>query len=1253
MRHGPPAPARSTPAGPRRGPVWAAWRQRVAVWAALSLGFGSLLSPRLGGAALAVGLAALLPACAPQVFAPALTGMSPRYGYNGEDTPVTISGADLDPQLHAISGDEIDLGVDFELLLVNEALGPPVPLRGLERSDGDGLQAWVPAGATPGTYDLALRRSGGGDRLADAFTVTDTRADHIEVRTPDLSLAVRDSARVDLQVVDPNGDDVALPVDVVVRAERLDGSVGGVWFEGGLVGQERLGDGRIAGALSASGKATLRLSSEEVTQLRVGVEGVDGGAFLSGLGAWINFEAGSLGGVLIAIEPQAEGVIAGDAQRVRLVLVDAFGNPTRGESAWLNLHETCPASGRGYEDFVRVDDVLVLEDVIITGATDPLGCPGNQLRAFGSAGAESLVGLSAPFEVQAGPLSRLQVEAALAEVIAGRQVQPLWIEALDAFGNTVPEVEGALRLSDSVGGLDSEAGVGGTSCTAFVDGVAACDAVLLRAALDVQVRVEVDDAAGESDPFDVVADLPQALEARVDAGPVRAGEPFSLRLAFRDAFDNPVLPTEAMLLSAVITDGTPALRCAPSGDPALGTLDCTTALARAGAQLWVELPSLSLSAATDNFDVINGDLALIDLQLDGAGPLVAGERIGLRLQGYDGFANPYAVGPPVTVSLFLSVGGLSLGSALLDPSGGAELNPQIVGAAAAQAIVATVSGVERGRSAGFEVVAAPWTRLEVGLPQGWIALGEPLNVTVRATDVFGNTCTSVEGPVSLRSLGGLAPAVAGDLAAGEAGLTLRFEQPGLGDRLRAESGGLLADSADLDVIQLDCAVGPSAALALDGQDELRLCKVGGSTPVVSMSAAASTAGDAPIDAWHFDAGDGQWVRAESAFQSASWDAAGAYLVRVVVADADGCGALGQARAWVGAADGQPVGPVTLGASRSALSVESASTATTILTVEAVDCLGDPAALASVLVDADLGVLSGLSAPLTAPGDGLRLALDADGRGALSLDVLGAPGGADATVRVGLSSGAAFGALTLPLTGDTLAPTVLEVSPAGRTLAPATEVSVRFSEPIWPASVTAARASLLDAAGSPLALSALRLEDGGRLLRLVPDAPLPMISTTWTLFLSGDLRDEAGSRLNGDGTGPRTDLQLRFGDLINAAPALLSCSVSSDRFQPDGDPGPGALADAVGLSAAAAAAPDRWRLSVWDSDGALVRVVDGIGLGATARLEWSGADAAGRVQPPGDYLLELVALDEDWSASVACEALVELRAPFPSPPGWPE
>lgn len=1196
--------------------------------------------------------------CAPELLSPSLSGMSPRYGFNGEDTPVTIAGADLEPQLRAISAEEIDLGVDFELLLVNEALGPPVALRGLERIDGEQLRAWVPAGAVPGAYDLSLRRSGGGDRLADAFIVTDTRADHIEVRAPDLSLAVRDSARIDLQVVDPNGDDVALPLAVVVRAERLDGSLGGVWFEGGLEGQEALGDGRVRGSLSAGGKASLRLSSDEVQQLRVGVEGIDGDAFLTGLGAWISFEAGGVGGVLIELQPREGGVVAGEAQRVRLVLVDAFGNPTRGESAWLRLHETCPAEGRGYEDFVRVDDALLLDEVVITGATDPLRCPGNQLRAFGGAEVDALVGLSEPFAVQPGPLSRLSVGAALPEVIAGRQAQPLWIEALDAFGNPVPEAEGGLALRDTAGGLDSEAGVGGASCTSFFEGVAACDALLVRAAEGVSVRAEVVSgpgagAAGESAPFDVRADAPQLLSAQTDGLPVRAGQPFALRLTLADTFGNPVLPTEALLSEVVVSDGSPELRCAPDGDPALGRLACTTARARPGVSLLVSLPGLGLSAISDRFDVLNGDLAVVELSLDSPGPLVAGDRLGIGLRGFDAFENPYLSGPTGIVSLSLGVGGLSLGSVSLDPLGEGALNPQIVGAADPQFVVAALGGVELGRSDGFTVQPAGWTRLELAVDAPWVELGAPMVVEVRATDVYGNTCDAVDAPLSLRSLGGLAPPAAGLLRAGLAELELRYGAAGLGDRLRAEAGSIQADSAPIDALDFGCADGPEAALALDGQASIRLCRLSGSTPVVSMSAGGAVPGAEPLGAWHFDVGEGRWARASSAFQSVSWRSEGAFRARAVVADAAGCASVAEAWAWVGAADGQPVGPVSLGASRGALSVEAAASASAVLTLEALDCLGDPAAGATLQVYADLGSLSAWSAPLDAPGDGLRLRLDADGRGAIGVDVLGAPGGADLTVRAGVSSGAAFGALTLPVSGDTVAPTVIEVSPAGQAGGAAAELSARMSEPLWPSSVTAPRAELRAADGSVVPLAALDLAEGGRLLRLVPAAPLPLDTAVWTLFLSGDLRDVAGSRLNGDGTGPRTDLLLSFGAVPNAAPALLSCLSSGDQFQPDGDPGLGALAERVALSATAEAPPARWRLSVWDSAGALVRVIDGLGLGASARLEWTGADHAGRLQPPGDYLLELVALDANWSASAPCEALVQLQAPFPTPVGWSE
>ncbi|MBL8615869.1 MAG: Ig-like domain-containing protein [Deltaproteobacteria bacterium] len=1223
--------------GPWLGPVGCAHALAGAVagWvrrAGRALATGAVICASVGGAG-----------CAPAVLDPQLRTLSPDFGYNGAETAVQVEGADLGPSLRVLAGDEIDEDSDLELWL--RGPGGALRLRGVESVDDQTLRGRVPAGAEPGVYALELRDEQGRlDLLPDAFRVTDTRADRIQVQTSGLNFEVRQSARIDLQLLDPAGAEVGLPVEVELRATRGAGGAAGISFEAGLVDQVQVDEGVVRGRLEAGGGATLRLSSEVVDRVRVQVQGLGDSAFLAGESDWMYFEAGTLSGVVVEPLFVGGGVTAGQSFPLRLTLVDRYGNPTKGESAWLTVHETCAPSGPGFEVLVRVTDTATLSSAFVTGASGTASCPGNQLRAFGSAEGAAVVGISAPFDVQAGPLQRLSVEVAKPEVSAGDEDQPTWIEALDGFGNRADDPVGALELRDNAGGLDTTAGVGGARCTSFSGGLAACDLRLLRADPAVVVSARVDGAEGSSAPFAVVPSEVNAL--RVIGPPAAtAGEPFALNLRLEDTWGNARALREDEASTAAWSDGTEGLSCAPDSEVDPGALRCTTTLARAAARVGVSLLSPPLSATTDTFDVVNGPLAHVVIDAAALDPMTAGDRRSFSLQGADAWGNPFIVGAPLTVDLAEAAGGAGLGTATLDLSGAAEVSPRFVVAAENNALTVSFDGVELGRSAPFVVEPSGWARVELTGPSPWVERGVAVTLEVRATDVFGNITPSAEGSVLLRSTLGLGADVGGALDAGRATLPFVWGSPGVQDQLRLTAGPYTTLSGGVDVVDLSCDSPPEVSVQLDGSDELRLCRVGGSTPMVAVNATG-----AGVVAWHIDDGTGTSSRSLTGSSTARWSQPGAYAVQALGVRADGCATAARAMAWVGDADGGPVGPVALAAVATELSADDPSQSDTIVEISALDCLGDPAAGAALGVRAELGVLFDAGSAL-ASADGLQVTLDRNGTAELLWDVVDAPLPTDGRVLAGVPSGAAWGELSVPVRGDTTAPEVVDLRPAGGWSAPVEVLTVRFSEPMWAASVSAARVAIEDPSGAPADLAGWAWSAGGRELSLRAVSPLDPALGAYRVWISRDLRDESGLRLDGAGIGARSDFALLVGGVVASAPALRGCSVGAARFSPDGADGVDDAADTVWIEAEVEAAPSAWRFRVFDANGAERRTQLLRGAGATLNFAWDGRGDDGRVLPAGSYLIELRALDAAWAEGAACEALVDLSQRFPVPPGW--
>ena len=155
-------------------------------------------------------------------------------------------------------------------------------------------------------------------------------------------------------------------------------------------------------------------------------------------------------------------------------------------------------------------------------------------RLYASALDAGVVGVSASFGVQSGPLHRVVVtrESTLGEFVVGDAL-PLALEGLDSFGNRVSGST-TLTLNNVAGGLIADDVV-------LTSGVGSAVALLTRALRGDSIWAAQGPAAlGGTSAFDVRPGPGVALVARADTHWGFVGETLSIELAVVDGYGNAV-----------------------------------------------------------------------------------------------------------------------------------------------------------------------------------------------------------------------------------------------------------------------------------------------------------------------------------------------------------------------------------------------------------------------------------------------------------------------------------------------------------------------------------------------------------------------------------------------------------------------------------------------------------------------------------------------------------------------------------------
>ena len=413
--------------------------------------------------------------------------------------------------------------------------GEHLQVTGLDLVDYQTLSGRVPEGYPTGVFDLKVKTPAGETlTLENAFTVQDTRADHLEVEVDSVVHTVNDNAVVSIALADPDGAVVLDPVRVRLSVTSQLEEPLLTFQEGGLDEQVERQDGLgVEGYLSSSGLGFVLFTSSVPDELEVTVEVLEEDLNVREDSVTVLFMAGDAREVIIQLPTDPFVATAGEAFDVELSLQDAFGNPVEDRPTTTWIFEECG----DYREKVTFLGSHV-HSVELAHSTDA-DCSMNRLTAVGEASGASL-----PFPVRAGAIARLSVNALQATVVAGEMLGVL-VSGEDQAGNPVGLAGTDIVFREGVGTLESWAC--SESSTA---GVAYCELRLVRATGSVTFQAESQSGVmGLSDPVEVVAGLPTSVQVNVPVTPVVAGDGYVVEVEVQDVFGNAGLRGRANVLA--------------------------------------------------------------------------------------------------------------------------------------------------------------------------------------------------------------------------------------------------------------------------------------------------------------------------------------------------------------------------------------------------------------------------------------------------------------------------------------------------------------------------------------------------------------------------------------------------------------------------------------------------------------------------------------------------------------------------------
>ncbi|MEZ4318992.1 MAG: hypothetical protein R3F61_15870 [Myxococcota bacterium] len=1158
----------------------------------------------------------LLTACGVRLPDPVVQSVEPNRGWNGEETVITLEGGNFYPQVefNANRRDEADLDVGFTASLRSEVSGV-YPLGGVSALDYEHIRAVVSPGLPSGVYDVVVVAPSGSEAvLAAAYTVSDTRADRLDIASDGVVAEVNTPELLTIRLLAPGGSDeiVQSDLEVEVRVEAVGGGAVDGAFSTSDLENVILAPNRqsLTGFLGPDGVGRVSLSVGTPGQVDVSVRPLDPTSPIRSGTTRLQWEPGQDLTAIIELpaSPSPFEVTAGQPFDVEVRLEDQFGNPVD-DDVLIVLQSSCSPVTRILEGPETVQVALFASTVLGNACSD---AP-QTLRVIAGPPGES-----EPITVLPGPLSNFGVVTSSVPIRAG-ETKSADITPRDAYGNSTP-FTGALTIDDSLGGVQA------TDCipTGFND--VNCRFISTRAAPQVQLLVGAGSITGQSAPYEVrPALVVDALSIEVLDASV-AGEPVRVGLSPLDVYGNLIGAGDLASAAISLTDELDEAACEPTTPLADGryALACTLTTARPDAVLSAVVDGVP--ATSPPFGVVNGPLA--DATVVAPASVVAGDTFSVGVTATDAFGNPYVVQSTTVVDL-VDPSGTVLETVSLDATGAGTAPVRLTVSGTTMLSVADTDVL--GSSGPIVVHPDVGVGLVVRPLVPWAFTGVATAVRVESVDQFGNRGAE-SFPATLSSRSGSGPTVAVSIVNGAATTTFSWATPRLDEVLDASGGGLSGESLELSVVA-DCgANGPTAVLDFAGAPQGRACWDDSSQSAsLAGSLASSTPGTAPLLRYASSVEGGAAVITSGPGFGLVIEQQGPSAVSALVADTSACGDVVSSTVWVGLDDGNPVGaiPVTLDSGVAVVGLEALD----VDVVGAVDCTGDPAAGGLVTVRTNRGALVG---PVPT-GSGLELQLDATGSASFLLDARPAFTGGTADLVVASVSGGGRAELAAQFTGDDRMPWVYDQGPIGDTSGLIDHIDLTFSEPMLAASMVPAAFQVV----GPVSVAVTSVTELAPVeWRVGLDAPIDASAGTWTLRATDDVRDLAGNRLDGAYTGVSADWVGTFGALPSSADPVV-CAPATPRFRPDGDPGVGEESDTFVVGLTTASLPAWWVASVLDPSGDVLLKRRVVPVGVSDSWVWDGRDVTERIVDDGVYSVVLEPEDGLGNLGPGCVVSVEV------------
>jgi len=1170
--------------------------------------------------------------CSPVQFGPTIEGVSPNWGYNGEPTSITVMGDAFLPGM-AVNGESVSRYDRDFIITLN---GPSTEtLEGVKQVGAGQLDGVVPPGLTPGWYGLRVDTPGGETaHLEDAFEVTSSRADAISISLSRTVVPISGLAIVRMALLDPDGGAVQESVQVQVRMvpTHTDGS--GFSISAGDLEEPSIepGSGTIVGHLGATGEGFVGISSSETDEAWLEVSAIIRDRFTLTARELVRFEAGQVAGVKVGLPDIGTHVRAGTSFPVALELVDFAGNTVHDQPATVALTEHC-LGGSLNETITFVGNASV-------SVTPTRSCLENRIKAFGVVEGAGVEGVSEPFEVRPGVLSELLVMSSPERIQAGIEDVIVFAQGADAWQNPSTALLGGLILSDEAGPLSDANGNGHYECDEVVPGTAQCTARLYIASESRVIHViNPDEVSGQTGPIQVIAGAGAGIEVTLGDTTVTAGDSVEVNLQIQDSFGNALILGSDDRDALLFFDDDGPISCLSNGgvvEDRTYEFECEFFIAGPDRQLNVLSPTMGVGGSTEPLLVLPGALSHVESTLDewvlseGA---VAGDGVAIALEGFDQYGNRVQGLHDLSVR---TVGGAAIPDSTVLSEGVGLVNVFVQTALKGESVWFFQDGQPVGGTECFDVSAGPPSSVDLALDPPWAWVGEPLAVTITVMDEYGNTAQGDSGPFSLRSRGGLGPDIVGTMT-GEIQVDMAFTTAGIGDVLEVDAWGFTTTYGLVDVAR---ACGPlgGPGLRATGHADGRIClPVDGDTDLaLSWDIPDFLHGYVRLDRSTIYRGTATEV-------DVTVGVSGGWTADALLIDGDGCGVAESIDVYVGH-EGEAVGPVSvISASDALIGGADPATGSTGVWISADQCSGDPAAGASLFIRTNKGVVEGLGeTPVLPSGKGLTFNLNDEGQAEVEWSMSDEETAAEAQLLVGSGDGSAKGVAEIVVHGDSRPPYVLGATPSGSYGGLFSEVEIEFSEPMLPASGIADH--LMISSGAMAYFPEVVFDPSMTVLTATLDSPVDSSSTAWEVVLRDSLRDTAGNRLDGDlNSLPGGDWVGQIGPLGPDPIDVVSCSLTTGWFQPDGDHGPGLASEFVWISVESTDVGDWWQVDVTHPDGLSVsRTFSPMIRPFDETLMFDGKDLNGRILKPGRYEVAIYAVDGIGNTGQPCVSSVVVK-----------